>query len=103
MWSAVDARLSKIFEVLFEDGWLNVRAGELAMRPPGAPTDPDKRGRVRSTEISNNVVKKGLVPINNRSRLFSQRVWLRDSPPIILSKSNAKSTLTDRSSSKLGQ
>src|SRR5207344_989930 len=31
----------QLFEVLFEDGWLNVHAGELGVRPPVAPTTLD--------------------------------------------------------------
>jgi hypothetical protein len=32
------ARLSRILDLLAEDSWLNVYAGELKVRPPAAPT-----------------------------------------------------------------
>ena len=38
-------RLAQILDLLAEDSWTNVYAGELEVRPPGAPTTkPDKEG-----------------------------------------------------------
>ena len=42
------ARLAQILDLLAEDSWPNVYAGELDVRPPGAPTTrPDTEERVR--------------------------------------------------------
>ena len=38
-----DHDIQELFELISEDGWLNVYQGELEVRPPGAPTT-DKLG-----------------------------------------------------------
>jgi hypothetical protein len=37
------SRLAQILDLFAEDGWRNVYAGELEVRPPGAPTIELKR------------------------------------------------------------
>jgi hypothetical protein len=67
----VGARLAHILDLLAEDSWRNVYAGELEVRPPGAPTIPRKswrahhwlssRGRIgRPFSTSEGVVRLGL-------------------------------------------
>ena len=50
------AQISPLFDLLGEDSWLNVHAGELEVRPPGAPTiaagwrgAPRREGRLATT------------------------------------------------------
>jgi hypothetical protein len=44
-WEHERARLSQILDLLAEDSRLNVYAGALEVRPPGAPTtEPDSGG-----------------------------------------------------------
>jgi len=38
------ARLAQILDLIFEDNRLNVYAGELKVRPPGAPTTDGLEG-----------------------------------------------------------
>ena len=40
MWCSQRARLVEILDLFVEDDQLNVYAGELEVRPPGAPTIP---------------------------------------------------------------
>ena len=39
------ARLTHIFELIFEDSQRNVYRGELEVRPPGAPTTAGRSGK----------------------------------------------------------
>src|SRR2546421_12780841 len=43
-WTSARARLSQILDLIAEDNRLNVYAGELEVRPPGAPTTPGMLG-----------------------------------------------------------
>src|SRR3982074_944328 len=74
------ARLSQVLDLLAEDNRLNVYAGKLEVRPPGAPTTQDGLTAAARRGVLGAPVSHGPVRRSERSGR-SEMIWLNSEPP----------------------